>query len=192
MSTNDGVGIKPDRQQRFERISLNTEEKFWSKVKKTKSCWLWTGTKTHNGYGQFYSKINGNLFYRSHRFSFWLHRGFLDKKLTIDHLCRKRLCVNPSHLEQVSNRTNVLRGNGIPAKNYRKKNCKWGHPFSAPNLYMDQGFRRCRTCSRRKAKDRRFKQKIVGAAHIQGAVNGGKRREERSSSITANKERGRG
>src|SRR3990167_2746707 len=72
------------------------ETQFWVKVKKTKTCWLWTGHISYKGYGKFRSNkgIEG-----AHRFSYKLLIGKIPKWKTLDHLCRIRHCVNPTHLE---------------------------------------------------------------------------------------------
>ena len=82
--------------------------RFWAKVDKTGpvseyapilgSCWLWLGTKS-KGYGQF--KVNG-VAVKAHRFAYELLRGPILSGLTLDHLCRVRACVNPSHMEPVT------------------------------------------------------------------------------------------
>jgi hypothetical protein len=74
-------------------------------------------------------------------------RGSVPKKLTLDHLCRVRHCVNPSHLEIITRGENVLRGISIPAKNAVKTHCLNGHPLFGPNLYERRdGYRNCKKC----------------------------------------------
>jgi hypothetical protein len=70
--------------------------------------------------------------------------------LTLDHLCRNKACVNPAHLEPVTNRENVLRGVGLSAENARKTHCKRGHPLSGDNVVVSKGGRkrRCVACER--------------------------------------------
>jgi len=117
---------------------------FWDKVDKTEVCWLWTACKDRDGYGIFY--YNGTN-YRAHRMAYELIVGPIPEGLTIDHLCRVRACVNPDHLEPVTQRENVLRGDTVPAKNAKKTHCKQGHPYSGYNLYIrTNGYRSCRTC----------------------------------------------
>jgi len=86
-------------------------ERFWSKVEKTVSCWLWTAS-TRRGYGQF---VINNKPTPAHRFAYEQLVGDIPRGLQLDHLCRVRNCVNPEHLEPVTSRENILRGEGICA-----------------------------------------------------------------------------
>ena len=123
-------------------------ERFWVKVIKTDNCWLWQGSQDGYGYGQFWAqghKIS------AHRFAYELLVDSISKGLTLDHLCRVRHCVNPGHLEPVTNRENVLRGEGRTAVNARVIHCPKGHPYDLFNTYiMPNGNRHCRECSRRR------------------------------------------
>jgi len=77
-------------------------------------CWEWTGSRTPRGYGHFGLK---NKTYRAHRVSYERFITKIPDGLTIDHLCCKPSCVNPVHLEPVTNYENVMRGkmlNGVP------------------------------------------------------------------------------
>lgn len=121
------------------------EERFWPKVDRSRgadACWLWTGARTGPGrtYGSFlYEGRNA----RAHRVAYTLVNGPIPDGLTIDHLCRVRLCVNPSHLEAVTNHENLLRGEGFVANNSRKTHCPQGHPYD-----INEGNRKHRGCSR--------------------------------------------
>lgn len=121
------------------------EERFWKKVNKTNTCWLWTGGLVL-GYGLVYQN---KLRKRAHRISYEMFKGVIPERKVIDHLCRNRACVNPDHLEAVSDRTNILRGIGLSAINARKTICKRGHLLSGENLYSGVaygGSRQCKKC----------------------------------------------
>jgi len=62
--------------------------RFWSKVNKTPSCWLWKGTLARD-YGHFRMPM-GQL--KAHRVAYELLVGPIPEKLTLDHLCRIRRC----------------------------------------------------------------------------------------------------
>src|SRR5437879_4825500 len=95
-------------------------------------CWFWPKSKTKAGYGQV--RFNGKNVY-VHRLFYKAFVGEILKGLELDHLCRKRHCFNPKHLQPVTSRENSLRGNGIPAINSKKIRCKYGHSFTKDNIY---------------------------------------------------------
>ena len=127
-------------------ISPKDLQRFWSKVKKTNNCWEWTATRD-NGYGRF--NLNGKLIY-AHRFSYEQINGSVPKGLQLDHLCRNPICVNPEHLEAVTNKENCIRGDHKTNSNNRKKtHCIRGHEFNLKNTYITKNNRRsCRICHR--------------------------------------------
>ena len=122
------------------------EARFWSKVAKTDTCWLWTGGQNRNGYGVIHY-YDGHREV-AHRTSWRLAGRYLDPSLTLDHLCRVRHCVNPDHLEQVTNRENVLRGDTLPAKWLNRTHCLHGHEWTPENTGRHRKNRRCRACDR--------------------------------------------
>lgn len=126
------------------------EERFWEKVEKTDTCWLWTAYVRPNGYGSIQGRRGPLLV---HRLAFEWAFGPIRPGLTIDHLCRTRHCVRPAHMEAVANRTNVLRGVGPTAVNAQKTHCPQGHPYSPENTMRRRvrgvdGGRLCRECYR--------------------------------------------
>lgn len=106
-------------------------------------CWIWTGAYSH-GYGTMSRR---SPIRRAHRASYLLFVGPLASGLVIDHKCNSTWCVNPDHLQQITQRDNVLRGDGPIAANHRKVACVHGHEFTIVNTWMDKlGKRHCKTC----------------------------------------------
>lgn len=135
---------------------------------RTEGCWLWLGYRRPKMYGQL--RVNGGRLYMAHRVAYWLKHGALSADLDLDHLCRNRGCVNPDHLEAVTHRENVRRGEGTAAKNAVKTNCgRCGHPLTGKNVQVirrpDATRRRCRHCFNQKRQhDRAQKRAALVAA----------------------------
>ncbi len=132
------------------------EERFWAKVEKTPTCWLWRAGKDHLGYGQI--RRDGSHA-KAHRVAYDLLVGPIPDGLELDHLCRVRNCVNPAHLEPVTHAENVRRG--LSGQRQRAKtHCPAGHPYDAENTYVaPRGDRGCRAC--RMASKRRYEARLV-------------------------------
>jgi hypothetical protein len=132
--------------------SLTPMQRFWLKVDKRPSgCWIWTACRNAHGYGKF--GLNGKT-WLAHRFAYTMLRGEIPGGLVLDHLCRTPACVNPSHLEPVTNRENSLRGEGprlAALQRIDQTFCKHGHPLFGENLYRNPttGHRYCRICIKR-------------------------------------------
>lgn len=101
-------------------------------------CWLWTGALSGNGYGRFWER--GRLVI-PHRFLYIALIGEVPVGLELDHLCRNPLCVNPVHLEPVTHKVNMSRG-----QNAAKTHCPQGHLYMGDNLIFRSGGRGCRAC----------------------------------------------
>lgn len=85
----------------------------------------------------------------AHRVAYEMAKGPIPAGLKIDHLCRNTRCCNPDHLEAVTDRENILRGDGVAALASRRTHCPQEHPYSGENLHLTpRGHRVCRTCVR--------------------------------------------
>lgn len=140
--------------------------RFWDKVQPQASgCWQWTGSRRGgSGYGDIgFGHTRSEL---AHRLAYSIMVAPIPAGMQIDHLCRNRQCVNPSHLEVVTPRVNSLRGQGFAAMNARKTHCVRGHPLIGANTLLYRGWRYCRLCRRIFDQVRRLKRqtKEVGYA----------------------------
>lgn len=79
-------------------------QRFWSKVLKTKKCWLWQASTRRDGYGQF--KLNGKMV-AAHRLSYELSIGAIPDGLQVLHSCDVRRCVKPAHFFLGDNDANI-------------------------------------------------------------------------------------
>lgn len=105
------------------------------------------------GYGYITIAGRGRL---AHRAAYELLVGPIPDGLTLDHLCRRPACVNPEHLEPVTQRENNLRApNQLTAINLAKTHCPRGHPYDEVNTYhMPNGGRDCKVCTNRRSRER--------------------------------------
>lgn len=125
-------------------------------MEKTDTCWIWKGRIQSGGYGIV--RFEGRDQY-AHRVVFEIESGKIPEGLQIDHLCRNRRCVNPSHLEPVTQKENILRGTGVSARNAAKTHCVRGHEYTIENSYLrpDGGGKQCRICIKARTESKKRK-----------------------------------
>ncbi len=124
-------------------IQYLTNRSWWKNVARSApdECWPWLKSTGSHGYGQTYDGITVRL---AHRVAWVLaHSEQIPADMTIDHLCRNRICCNPQHLRVMTNVVNATdNGQG------RKTHCPRGHTYDLDNTYIDpRGHRRCRRCA---------------------------------------------
>lgn len=127
-----------------------TLRRFWIKVHKTDTCWLWTGLKDAAGYGRFFCRVDDPQNARpAHRFAFHAFVRELSEGECVLHKCDVPACVNPDHLFAGSYTDN---NRDMFAKKRawqtRTTHCPSGHPYDSSNANVRDGRRYCRQCGR--------------------------------------------
>lgn len=137
-------------------------DKFWSRVNKQGPipghrpelgpCWVWLGSLNHAGYGRI--MVNGKR-QMVHCYSYETLMGkSIPSGLVIDHLCRNRRCINPSHLEPKTRKENILAPGSLSSVaiikfQKTKTHCPSGHKYTTENTYLNKrGHRHCKVCTR--------------------------------------------
>lgn len=121
-------------------------------------CWLWMYALDKNGYAVITQHVRGEGHKKKtefvHRAQFVKKHGPVPDGKVLDHLCRVRCCVNPDHLEPVTQAVNVARGDaGINMS--QKTHCPQGHEYNAVNTRVSlNGGRVCRACDRERQRIR--------------------------------------
>lgn len=121
----------------LEKIRVSTEH-FYEGT----PCWDWVAyIHPVTGYGQF--KIDGVLG-SPHQFAFLFFNGLIPDGLEPDHLCNRRQCCSPLHLEAVTHQENARRRE----ERKGRTECNHGHPLIPENVLTNKaGIKRCRICS---------------------------------------------
>jgi len=130
-------------------------ERFLSKVNYTDFCWNWNGGQDDKGYGIFVVVTNGQQY--AHRVSYTIFKGEIKNGMQIHHICRNTICVNPDHLEMVTQKENWKNRIMPPPK----RRCKNGHE---DYITTSTGVRLCRKC-RSQAVARSQKKKFIVINH---------------------------
>jgi hypothetical protein len=143
------------------RKAIPVEDKLLSGIEVSDDgCWNWTKARNALGYGRV--RVSTHRVEFTHRACYEIHEGPIPEGLVLDHLCRNPSCCNPAHLEPVTQRVNLLRGETLQAANVAKTHCPYGHEFSPDNTrLLDNGGRRCRACERRRANEHNARRRGV-------------------------------
>lgn len=139
------------------RQQCQTAAEFWEWVDRgaPEECWEWQRSKFKTGYGAV--RFGGKTRI-AHRVAYEFAHGPIPDGLHIDHKCRNRACVNPEHLEAVTQAENNRR----EAEALRKPECRHGHLWTPENtIYMRDGDKLCRECNRINCKARYAKRKLA-------------------------------
>lgn len=133
------------------------EVRFWEKVAAASfdECWLWTGSRSPLGYGKFVpDSTASSVPKQAHRVAYESLICQIPDGLVLDHLCKNPPCVNPWHLDPVTQAVNLLRSDGPARMNGKKTHCDRGHPFDETNTRRTNHGRECRACGRIRDRER--------------------------------------
>jgi len=133
------------------------EERFFQKVDKTDSCWIWKGALSSKGYGSFSFNRKTTL---AHRYSFLIHKGPIPDGAVICHTCDIPSCVNPEHLWAGTNSENtrdMFNKGREPISCKEQTHCRRGHSFDEFGVLVytkktgrqiGKQWRTCKECKR--------------------------------------------
>lgn len=130
-------------------------------------CWVWKGSLSRAGYGRLTIREGGKKMTKSaHRVSYETFVGKIPVGLTIDHLCKNKACINPDHLEAVSQKVNVHRANPLWKQEAARTHCPQGHEYTEDNMYKYKTrsggvCRNCKTCMKARTRARYQMKKLT-------------------------------
>lgn len=151
------VPLPPPTSVLLQRFSLKIAEP------NSEQCLLWTDSPTRDGYGAF--RVAGRM-YQAHRLTYFWSYGTDPGELVVDHICHNRsdckggttcphrLCMNPLHLEAITEAANILRGRAPSAQHAKATHCPKGHPYDEANTLVYDGRRNCKVCKNLQARIR--------------------------------------
>lgn len=129
-------------------LTPRATERFWAKVEQHDDCWLWTGHTVGAGYGHF-NQGGEKRMMLAHRWAYEALVAEIPDGLVLDHLCMVKTCVNPSHLEPVTQAVNIERNpNTINKTCVEVTHCPQGHEYTEATTRLYRGKRHCRPCAR--------------------------------------------
>jgi hypothetical protein len=137
-------------------------------------CWPYPGyINSHTGYGNAYTREHGRI--DGHRAAYLLLVGPIEPGMELDHLCRNRACCNPAHLQPVTHRDNLRRGESPAAHQARQTQCIHGHELDGANLWVDRrGRRHCVECRRIRCRESYYRR--TGNRPVPGLGRSGRKR----------------
>jgi len=119
------------------------EARFWAKVDKTDTCWLWQGARQATGHGRMRVPGDPTRWIAAHRMAWFLTNGSLPLGVLDHAVCDNPPCVNPSHLEDTTQQRNIQRAYD------RRASFACGHSWVPENTEYEgrnKTYRRCKTC----------------------------------------------